>query len=227
MYGTVKLLPIGNRLTYGGAECSRMTYEDIVVSVENSVATIAINRPENANKLRFQTARELLEALRHVRETADDRRGHPDRSWRQVLLHRRRARRAGIAGLLERDARHRPLRVHRHHAEAGHRRGQRLRRRRRQRPPRRVRPRGRRAARRVPASRTHGRELRRRLRHVVSRGDHRPPSRQGDVVPQPQVLRRAGARHGTGQRDRRGPRRHAPRRLPRPSASAARSRWRR
>ena len=39
-----------------------MTYEDILVSVEDGVATVTINRPENANKLRFQTARELLEA---------------------------------------------------------------------------------------------------------------------------------------------------------------------
>ena len=46
-----------------------MTYEDILVSVEEGVATLTINRPANANTLRFQTARELLEALRHVRET--------------------------------------------------------------------------------------------------------------------------------------------------------------
>ncbi len=46
-----------------------MTYQDIVVTVESGVATIAINRPEQANKLRFQTARELLEAFRMVRET--------------------------------------------------------------------------------------------------------------------------------------------------------------
>ncbi|WP_037183698.1 enoyl-CoA hydratase-related protein [Rhodococcoides fascians] len=46
-----------------------MTYEDIVVSVDEGVATIAINRPENANKLRFTTARELLDAFRMVRET--------------------------------------------------------------------------------------------------------------------------------------------------------------
>ena len=46
-----------------------MTYEDIVVTVEDGVATIAINRPDHANKLRFQTARELLEAFRAVRET--------------------------------------------------------------------------------------------------------------------------------------------------------------
>ena len=52
-----------------GESASGMTYEDIVASVENGVAIIAINRPEHANKLRFQTARELLEALRHVRET--------------------------------------------------------------------------------------------------------------------------------------------------------------
>ena len=46
-----------------------MSYEDITVAIEDGVATIAINRPENANKLRFETARELLDALRHVRET--------------------------------------------------------------------------------------------------------------------------------------------------------------
>ncbi|MGZ5410224.1 MAG: enoyl-CoA hydratase-related protein [Aeromicrobium sp.] len=46
-----------------------MTYEDIRVSVEEGVATVAINRPDNANKLRFQTARELLQAFREVRET--------------------------------------------------------------------------------------------------------------------------------------------------------------
>lgn len=33
------------------------------------MATIAINRPENANKLRFVTARELFDAFRMVRET--------------------------------------------------------------------------------------------------------------------------------------------------------------
>jgi naphthoate synthase len=46
-----------------------MTYEDIRVSVEEGVATVTINRPDNANKLRFQTARELLQAFREVRET--------------------------------------------------------------------------------------------------------------------------------------------------------------
>ncbi|KQS68268.1 enoyl-CoA hydratase-related protein [Modestobacter sp. Leaf380] len=46
-----------------------MTYDDIDVAVRDGVATIAINRPDNANKLRFQTARELLDAFRTVRET--------------------------------------------------------------------------------------------------------------------------------------------------------------
>ena len=45
-----------------------MTYEDIVASVRDGVATLAINRPRSANKLRFQTARELHTALREVRE---------------------------------------------------------------------------------------------------------------------------------------------------------------
>ena len=44
-----------------------MTYEDITVTVEEGVAVITINRPERANKLRFQTARELLDAFRDVR----------------------------------------------------------------------------------------------------------------------------------------------------------------
>ena len=45
-----------------------MTYEDIIVDVKDGVAVITINRPEQANKLRFQTATELLAALRDVRQ---------------------------------------------------------------------------------------------------------------------------------------------------------------
>src|SRR6476661_10660955 len=48
-----------------------MAYQDIVVNVVDGVSTITINRPDNANKLRFQTARELLDALRNARETSD------------------------------------------------------------------------------------------------------------------------------------------------------------
>ena len=203
-----------------------MTYEDIVVSVENGVATIAINRPENANKLRFQTARELLEALRHVRETPTIDvavlTGTGDKFFCIGGEHEE----LDSLGLLERDARHRSLRVHRHHAEASHRRRQRVRGGRRERPPRRVRPRRRRAPRRVPAGRSDGRELRRRLRHLVPRRDDRPSSRQGDVVPQPQVLGGAGARDGPRQRDRRRSPSRAPRRSPRPSASEVPSPWR-
>ena len=44
-----------------------MTYEDITVAVEDGVAVITIDRPDQANTLRFQTARELLEAFREVR----------------------------------------------------------------------------------------------------------------------------------------------------------------
>ena len=47
-----------------------MAYQDIVVDVVDGVSTITINRPDNANKLRFQTARELLDALRIARETS-------------------------------------------------------------------------------------------------------------------------------------------------------------
>jgi len=45
-----------------------MTYEDITVDATDGVAVVTINRPDQANKLRFQTARELLNALRDVRE---------------------------------------------------------------------------------------------------------------------------------------------------------------
>ena len=45
-----------------------MSYEDIEVTVTDGVAVIAINRPDSANKLRFQTARELFDALRDVRQ---------------------------------------------------------------------------------------------------------------------------------------------------------------
>ncbi|TDO51655.1 naphthoate synthase [Kribbella sp. VKM Ac-2527] len=48
-----------------------MTYEDIELAVEDGVAVLTINRPENANKLRFETARELHDALRLVRQQAD------------------------------------------------------------------------------------------------------------------------------------------------------------
>lgn len=48
-----------------------MTYEDITVTAERGVATITINRAEQANKLRFQTARELLTAFREVRENPE------------------------------------------------------------------------------------------------------------------------------------------------------------
>jgi naphthoate synthase len=45
-----------------------MTYDDISVTSADGVAVIRINRPEQANKLRFQTAKELLNAFREVRE---------------------------------------------------------------------------------------------------------------------------------------------------------------
>ena len=48
-----------------------MSYEDIQLSVEDGVAVLTINRPDSANKLRFQTARELYEAFRLARESRD------------------------------------------------------------------------------------------------------------------------------------------------------------
>ena len=45
-----------------------MSYDDITMTVEEGVATITINRPEQANKLRFETARELHTAFREVRQ---------------------------------------------------------------------------------------------------------------------------------------------------------------
>ena len=47
-----------------------MSYEDITMTVADGVATITINRPDQANKLRFQTATELHSAFREVRQDA-------------------------------------------------------------------------------------------------------------------------------------------------------------
>lgn len=44
-----------------------MPYEDIEFNVEDGVAVLTINRPHAANKLRFETALELLDALQKVR----------------------------------------------------------------------------------------------------------------------------------------------------------------
>ncbi|WP_326686203.1 enoyl-CoA hydratase-related protein [Streptomyces sp. NBC_01795] len=48
-----------------------MSYEDITVAVEDGVAVITINRPDRGNKLRFETARELLAAFQTVRQTPE------------------------------------------------------------------------------------------------------------------------------------------------------------
>ena len=48
-----------------------MSFEDITMVTNDGVAVLTINRPGNANKLRFQTARELLAGLREVRERPD------------------------------------------------------------------------------------------------------------------------------------------------------------
>ena len=65
-----------------------MAYQDIVVDVVDGVSTITINRPDNANKLRFQTARELLDALRICPRDLRRRRRRAHRRGQQVLLHR-------------------------------------------------------------------------------------------------------------------------------------------
>jgi naphthoate synthase len=43
-------------------------YEDLIFEVEDGVATITINRPDNGNMLRKQTTLELADALRRLRE---------------------------------------------------------------------------------------------------------------------------------------------------------------
>jgi naphthoate synthase len=48
-----------------------VTYDDIQLTVDDGVAVLTINRPEQANKLRFQTALELHDALRQVRQDPD------------------------------------------------------------------------------------------------------------------------------------------------------------
>jgi naphthoate synthase len=47
---------------------SEVSYEDITMTVDDGVAILTINRPEQANKLRFETARELVDGLREVRQ---------------------------------------------------------------------------------------------------------------------------------------------------------------
>ena len=151
-----------------------MTYEDIVVDVVDGVATITINRPDNANKLRFQTARELLDALRIARETSD---------VDVVVLTGAGSKFFCIGGEHEEltsldyssvmpvidlyefiDTMPKPVIA----AVNGYRRG------RRKCPPRGVRPHGRRSARRLPPGRPDGGQLRRGIRHLVPGGDHRP-----------------------------------------------------
>ncbi|WAX58388.1 enoyl-CoA hydratase-related protein [Jatrophihabitans cynanchi] len=46
-------------------------YQDIVYTVDGAVATLTINRPENGNKFRRQTALELADALRRLRQDDD------------------------------------------------------------------------------------------------------------------------------------------------------------
>ncbi|MDG4834327.1 enoyl-CoA hydratase-related protein [Solwaraspora sp. WMMD1047] len=48
-------------------------YEDILVERDDGIVWLTINRPEQANQFRFETARELADALRWFRDTADDR----------------------------------------------------------------------------------------------------------------------------------------------------------
>lgn len=45
-----------------------MNYTDILVDVTDGVATITLNRPEQGNKFRPRTARELADALRRLRD---------------------------------------------------------------------------------------------------------------------------------------------------------------
>ena len=45
-----------------------MALKVITMTVDDGVAVITINRPDRANKLQFQTARELLSTFRHMRE---------------------------------------------------------------------------------------------------------------------------------------------------------------
>src|SRR5687768_9471205 len=44
-----------------------MTYDDILIETDGPVLTITINRPEQGNKFRSQTCRELFDALQRFR----------------------------------------------------------------------------------------------------------------------------------------------------------------
>src|SRR5690606_9896894 len=123
-----------------------------------------------------------------------------------LLLRRRQEGRHGEDQALCRDAADAgDVRGHRPSPEAGHRQRQRLLRRRRQRAPDGLRPHHRQGKRDLPSGRPHGRLLRRRLRHVVSRGPRRQEARQGNLVRQPEDD--GGAGEGDRAHHPRGPRR--------------------
>ena len=72
---------------------SMTTYTDIIVKQDGPVLTITINRPDAGNKLRHQTCLELFDALRQLRLDPSLRASVLTGNGRQILLHRRRARR--------------------------------------------------------------------------------------------------------------------------------------
>lgn len=48
-------------------------YEDLIVEREGGIVWIEINRPDSGNQFRRQTTVEMADALRHVRDSTDDR----------------------------------------------------------------------------------------------------------------------------------------------------------
>ena len=194
-----------------------MTYETILYREEGAVGWLTLNRPDDGNMFTPQMCHEIRDCINDVRRETRTRvlvitgagdkffciGGRKDGHGRQHALRRHAA-----------DAR--DLRKHRAPAEAGDRVGQRLRGRRRAGAAGDVRPHDRQGKRGVPPGRPDDGQLRRGLRHVVSRRPGRQEESEGDVVPQP-------AAHARARRSRSG---SSTRSFPTTSSRKRRARWR-
>ncbi len=199
-------------------------YGDLLYEKGDGIAKISINRPEVRNAFRPQTLAELRDAFNRARDDtevgsiiftgAGDRGvllGRRPADPRRRRLHRRR--RGGPEGRRA-PRRGRPPRADPAPAEAGRRDGRGLRGRRRAHPPPRLRPDDRRRERALRPDRAAGGLVRRRLRRVAPRQQHRRQARQGDLVPLPPLRRGRGARDGPREHGRAGGRSSSARRSP-------------
>ena len=210
-----------------GGRCRGSTSSTSPITAQSSTGTVrvAFDRPEVRNAFRPHTVDELYRALDHARMSPDvgcvlltgNGPSPKDGGWAFCSGGDQRIRgRSGLPVRGRRDRRHRrPGRAGRLHILEV----QRLIRfmpkvviclvnglggRRRAQPARGVRPdAGQPRARPLQADRRRRRQLRRRLRQRVPGAAGRPEVRPGDLLPRPDVHRRADAPHGRGQRGRR------------------------